>query len=156
MQTTVVVLSSADAEEILALQTEAYANQLEGQTRLPLLAQSAEDIAADLADKRMLGLGLRDDQGHLAAAVRVYIGSATAQVGRLCVLPTMQGIGLATDLVSELERHVPAHVCELRIFTDETAAHARQFYANLGYTETRQEAMEAGFQIVELTKKVSA
>lgn len=149
-------LSPADAEDILALQTEAYKAQLEGQTRLPMLAQTAEDIAADLSDKRTLGLGIRDEEGRLVGATRVYIGSATAQVGRLCVLPTMQGIGLASDLVRELEQRMPENVCEVRIFTDEAAAHARQFYAQLGYEESRFEAMEAGFQIVELTKKLAA
>jgi len=156
VETTFVTLSAADAEEILALQTEVHATQLEGQTRMPLLAQTTEDIATDLADKRMLGLGVRDEQGRLLAVVRAYVGSATAQVGRLCVLPTLQNIGLAQDLVGELEHRMPEHVREVHIFTEEDATHAREFYARLGYEESRVEAMEAGFHIVELSKKLAA
>ena len=156
VETTFVTLSTVDAEEVLALQTEVHTRQLKGQTRMPLLTQTTNDIAADLADKRMLCLGVRDERGHLLAAVRAYVGSATAQVGRLCVLPTLQNIGLAQDLVGELEQRMPEHVREVHIFTEEDATHAREFYARLGYEESRVEAMEAGFHIIELSKKLAA
>lgn len=155
MKTTVVVLGADDADDLLKLQNATYAAERDSEGKhLRRLAQSPQDVALDLADRHMLALGLRDDQGRLVAGVRAYVGSPTAQIGRLCVHPDVQGRGLATRLLGALEEQMPEHVREVHSFTDENAADASRFYAKLGYLEERHEDMEAGFHIVQLSKKV--
>lgn len=159
VETTVLVLGVDDADDVLALQTAAYASEAaldEDHKRLPSLAQSVDALAADLADPNMYSLGLRDETGRLVAGVRAYVGSPTAQVGRLCVQPDLQGKGLATRLLAELEQRLPAHVREVHIFTDDAAAVGHGFYAKLGYLEAKHDYLESGFHVVELSKKVGA
>ncbi|HEY3735933.1 MAG TPA: GNAT family N-acetyltransferase [Jatrophihabitans sp.] len=153
-----VTLGTDDAADLHALQTAAYAiEESRKDTHLPTLNQSLETVAAELNDPDMLCYGLRDEQDALVAAVRGFLDTETetATVGRLCVHPEKQGQGIATFLLTEIERHVPEHIRELQIFTGADAATSHHFYSKLGYVDVKHEDMESGITIVQLKKNLA-
>lgn len=155
--TTFVSLNTDDAAELHALQNAAYKSEADSeQKHLPDLHQSLETVRSELSDPDVLCFGLRDEQGALVAAIRSFVAAETATVGRLCVHPEKQGRGLATHLLGEIERHVPDRIREVQIFTAEDALASRHFYSKLGYVDVKHDEMEAGYTIVQLTKKLSS
>ena len=153
---TFVSLGTDDAVELHALQSVAYTLEQDSEgAQLPSLQQTLETVAAELSDPDMLCFGLRDEDGALIAAIRGFIGSETAIVGRLCVRPDKQGQGLATHLLGEIERQVPDRVREVQIFTGADAATSRHFYSKLGYVDVKHEEMDAGYTVVQLKKKLA-
>ena len=145
-----------DAGEVLTLQRAAYVTEAQAHNdlNLPPLRQPLAELVAELADPRVFVAGWRDHAGRLVAAVRVHTASAAgvAKVCRLVVVPDRQGQGLGSRLLSEVERRLPRHIEELRLFTGERSAGNLRLYTRLGYTEIGREPTPAGYALVHLRK----
>jgi GNAT superfamily N-acetyltransferase len=151
-----VKLSVEDAADVHALHVAAYAKEnYRANKHLPDLEQPLALLIEKLEDPTMVFYGLRDGSGELVAAICGSIDSETATVERLCVHPAAQGKGYATQLLSELEHVVPAHVREFRLFTGQEDAEKHQFYNKLGYLDVRHENMDAGYTIIQMKKTVA-
>jgi ribosomal protein S18 acetylase RimI-like enzyme len=150
-------LGSDDAGEVLTLQRAAYVTEAwaHGDLDLPPLRQSLTDLEAELADPQVLAAGWRSRTGRLLAAVRVRIAPAdpvTAHLARLTVVPDRQGQKLGTRLLTEIEKHLPAEVTELRLFTGEHSPANLRLYTRHGYVESHREPTPAGYALVHLHK----
>lgn len=146
------VLGEADAGEILTLQRAAYVTeaQLHGDLRMPPLAQSLPELLAELADPDVTAFGYRE-AGRLVAAVRVRILGPVARIGRLCVVPDLQGRGLGTALLNAVHARLPAEVTRTELFTGEHSAANLRLYARLGYVETHRQDL-GGYQLVFMSR----
>jgi len=150
-------LGGQDAGEVLTLQRAAYVTEAQAHAdlHLPPLQQTLAEVAAELADRQVLALGLRDANGRLVAAVRAHSAAGApqvAEIGRLTVVPDRQGQRLGTRLLAAVEEQLPAIVTELRLFTGEYSAGNLRLYARLGYRESSRQPTPGGYQLVYLAK----
>ncbi len=150
-------LGAADAGEVLTLQRAAYVTEAQAHAdlNLPPLRHSFAEVAAELADPRVLALGWRVPSGRLVAVVRARVttdDSRVAEIGRLAVVPDYQGQRLGTRLLAAVEEQLPATVAALRLFTGEHSAGNLRLYARLGYRESCRQLTPAGYRLVHLTK----
>jgi len=88
------------------------------------------------------------------AAGRAHIihGANAAEIGRLTVVPDLQGQGLGTSLILAIEERLPTDVQELRLFTGERSEANLRLYARLGYSEVEREPTPEGYALVHLCK----
>ncbi|MGC3994171.1 MAG: GNAT family N-acetyltransferase [Propionicimonas sp.] len=135
----VIRLGLADAGEVFTLQRAAYVSeaQLYGDPELPPLVQALDDLTSELADPDVIALGIRAG-GRLVAAVRLLVRGATAELGRLIVAPDLQGRGLGTRLMEDVDAALPASVRRVELFTGERSTANLRLYRRLGYTEFRR------------------
>lgn len=151
-----IVLTAADAGEVLTLQRAAYVTEARahGDLALPPLTQPLADLEAELRDPDVRAHGYRDDAGRLVAAVRIRVDAAAgaAYVGRLTVVPDLQGQGLGSGLLTEAEASLPGEITQVRLFTGERSAGNLRLYARLGYDESHREATPAGYDLVHMVK----
>ncbi|MFM1728200.1 GNAT family N-acetyltransferase [Prescottella soli] len=152
-------MNEADAGELLTLQRAAYVTEARAHAdaQLPPLTQSLADLAAELRDPDVLALGLRGERSRLVAAVRLRIDPAhprEAELGRLVVVPDLQGRGLGSRLLTLAEQRVPESVTTLRLFTGEHSAANLRLYARFGYVESHRTATPGGYDLVHLAKAV--
>lgn len=159
-ETELVRLTTADAGELLTVQRSAYAEQarLHDDPHLPPLTQTLELLITELADPEVIALGLRAG-GRLVAAVRVRVQTGTAHLGRLVVVPDLQGSGLGTRLLLAAEAAVPADVDRIALFTGERSAANLRLYRRHGYVETHRSDADApppvpAYHLVHLVKQV--
>lgn len=153
------VMSEADAGELLTLQRAAYVTEAQAHddAHLPPLTQSLADLEAELRDPDVIALGLRSGHSRLVAAVRLRIDPArphVAELGRLVVVPDLQGRGLGSRLLTLAEDRVPESVTTLRLFTGERSAANLRLYARFGYVESHRAATPGGYDLVHLSKAV--
>jgi GNAT superfamily N-acetyltransferase len=144
----------ADAGEILTVQRAAYVTeaQLYGDVRLPALTQTLEELVAELASSLCLKATLA---GRLVGAVRGRVDGEVLHVGRLIVVPDLQGRGIGSRLLLGIEEQVPDGVSRLELFTGHLSVANLRLYERFGYRETRREPLTAGVELVHLAKPVS-
>jgi GNAT superfamily N-acetyltransferase len=144
-----VVLTPADAGEVLTLQRAAYVTeaQLYGDPRLPPLVQTLDELRAELATHAGLGLRLH---GRLVGAVRRRQEGSLLHVGRLTVAPDLQGRGLGSRLLAAVEDRTSA--AAVTLFTGHLSAGNLRLYVRHGYVEERREYVHDELTLVHLTK----
>jgi GNAT superfamily N-acetyltransferase len=147
-----VQLSESDAGEVLTLQRAAYVTEAQAHAdfTMPPLVQSLDELAAELADPRVLALGVREN-GRLVASVRVRIDHETGELGRLVVAPDRQGHGLGSRLLRQVEERLPGHVRRLRLFTGEHSRANQRLYTRHGYVEDHR-SPAGDYQLVHMVK----
>ncbi|HEY8481280.1 MAG TPA: GNAT family N-acetyltransferase [Spirillospora sp.] len=141
-----------DAGEILTVQRAAYVAeaQLYGDPFIPPLVESAEQLRAVLAGdavvlKAMLG-------GRLVGAVRAQFSEHTCLVGRLVVVPDLQGRGIGRRLLAALEDEVAGRADACVLFTGHLSEANLRLYRRAGYTETHRERVAAHLTLVHMRK----
>lgn len=146
------LLRPADAGEVLTLQRAAFASEAiaHGDPALPPLVQDVDDLIAEVVDPAVIGLGARTSSSRLVASVRARVEGPTAHLGRLVVVPDLQGRGLGTRMLAALDQHLPPEVTDLRIFTGEHNAAGLGLYGRLGFVEDRREPTGRGYDLVHL------
>lgn len=139
-------LGPGDAGELLTLQRAAYVTeaQLYGEPGLPPLIQTLPELHEELQHPAGTALGARC-AGRLVGAVRWRVDGARADLGRLAVVPDLQGRGIGTRLLREAERQLQEMVREVWLFTGSASAVNLQLYEREGYQrqfETRLGAVK--------------
>ena len=90
--------------------------QIYGDPDLPVLHETLEDIAADLAADDVVTLGAW--LGHrLVGSIRVAIEASRAELGRLAVVPDLQKQGIGTQLLLKVLEYLPENISEVAVFT---------------------------------------
>jgi GNAT superfamily N-acetyltransferase len=149
-------LTAADVGELLTLQRAGYVT--EGQKYdtvwLPPLTQTARELAEELDDPRVVGVGLRE-QGRLVAAVRLrHRNEGEVELRRLVVAPDRQGDGLGSTLLRVAEAILAPGTRRLVLFTGARSADNLRLYRRHGYLETHRSAA-GGHELVHLAKPVA-
>ncbi|XRQ02757.1 GNAT family N-acetyltransferase [Actinomadura welshii] len=141
-----------DAGEVLTVQRAAYVAeaQLYGDPFIPPLVESAEQLRKVLAGdavvlKAVLG-------GRLVGAVRAQFSEHTCLVGRLVVVPDLQGRGIGRRLLAALEDEVAARADACVLFTGHLSEANLRLYRRAGYTETHRERVAAHLTLVHMRK----
>lgn len=145
-------LTAAHAGEVLTLQRAAYVPEARHyrDPDLPPLTQTLDELTAELGSAHVIALGAWIDH-RLVGSVRVHVDGAVAHLGRLVVVPDLQGQGIGTALLVASERALPSQVDEVRLFTGSRSEPTIRLYERHGYV--RQGETPAGaYALVHLTK----
>lgn len=139
-----------DLQEILHLQYLAYQSeaQLLGQPDIPPLKQTLEEVAREFRE----GIFLKavDAGGVIVGSVRAYANIDTLYIGKLMVHPDIQGQGIGTELLKEIERLCLCKRCEL--FTSSKSARNIKLYERVGYKAFAEKIMSADLKFIYLEK----
>jgi GNAT superfamily N-acetyltransferase len=144
-----------DAGQIVTVQRAAYVAeaQLYGDPFIPPLVESLEQIQRVLAGDAVVIKAVAADR--LVGTVRAQFSEQTCLVGRLVVVPDLQGRGLGTLLMNALEAEVGSRASALVLFTGHLSAGNLRLYRRLGYTETHRERVAAHLTLVHMRKALT-
>jgi GNAT superfamily N-acetyltransferase len=139
-----------DLQEILNLQYHAYQSEAElcNNPNIPPLTQTLKDM--DLEFERGIFLKMLDDDGRIVASVRAHSDNGVLHIGKLMVRPDLQGQGLGTKLLKEIERTCPHERYEL--FTSTKSERNIKLYERIGYVKFKERDMGGGLNFVYLRK----
>jgi GNAT superfamily N-acetyltransferase len=141
-----------DAGEILTVQRAAYLTeaQLYGDPFIPPLIESLGQIRALAAgDAVMLKAVLG---GRVVGAVRAQFSERTCLIGRLVVVPDLQGQGIGTRLMRAVEQEVSSRADAYVLFTGHLSDGNLRLSRRLGYTETHRQRVAAHLTHVHMRK----
>ncbi len=112
------VIEPHDAGELLTVRRAAFVTEAQryGDPHIPPLTQTMEELLADLARPDVVTLGAW--QGHrLVGSIRVELEADKASLGRLAVVPDLQGLGIGTQLLLAVLQYLPEQTQEVWVFT---------------------------------------
>lgn len=120
-----------DLQEILDLQYLAYQSEakLFQNSNIPPLKQTISDVESEY-EKGVI-LKALDENRNIIGSVRAYSDNETVYIGKLMVHPKMQGQGIGTKLLLEIEKECPARRYEL--FTSTRSTNNIALYERTGY-----------------------
>lgn len=138
-----------DLAAILELQKLAYAPEakLNGDPNIPPMTQTLAELQAEARARTVLKAEL---SGKLVGSVRGNIQSGVGHIGRLMVQPELQGRGIGTRLMAEMEKTLSANKFE--VFTGSKSLSNIALYQRLGYRTDRTEKV-GKYTLVYLTKE---
>ncbi len=140
-----------DIGEVLILQRAAYVSEalLYGDPDIPPLTQTLDELRAELAEcltlKAIAG-------GRVVGSVRARVDGRTGHIGRLIVAPDLQGRGLGTRLLAEIEERLVGRVDRFELFTGDRSEANLRLYRRFGYHETRRESLHGALELVHMEK----
>jgi len=139
-----------DLQEILDLQYLAYQSEalLLNNPNIPPLKQTLEHVKKEFET----GIILKAVDGcdSIVGSVRGYSKNNTFFIGKLIVRPDLQGRGIGTDLLEEIERVCPHERYEL--FTSSKSVKNIRLYERFGYQIFKEEKAGEDFNFVYLEK----
>ncbi|SHN82794.1 Acetyltransferase (GNAT) family protein [Geodermatophilus obscurus] len=138
------------AGELLTLQRAAYVPeaQLYDDVRLPALVQTLDELADELTRSDCLAAlaGSR-----LVGAVRTCERDGVLHVGRLVVVPDLQGQGIGTRLLLAAER---TPLAQATLFTGARSTANLRLYRRHGYVDAHRETVRPGLELVHMFKEL--
>jgi GNAT superfamily N-acetyltransferase len=143
-----------DAPAILALQKRAYESeaQLYNDRSLPPLTQTLDSLRGEFVASAVLKcLEEGTLHGRLVGSVRARVAEDTCHIGRLVVMPELQGMGVGTRLMREIEACFPS-VPRFELFTGSRSAGNIRLYERLGYRRCREQVLSPAVTLVFLEK----
>lgn len=146
----IAVARAQEADQVLALQRLCYRSEadLYGDYKIPPLTESLEDLRRQVETHAFLVARLGEE---VVGSVRALQEAGTCHVGRLVVHPKLQGQGLGTRLMREIEARFPdAESYEL--FTGHLSADNLRLYGKLGYTRFREKRISPRLCLIYLEK----
>jgi len=143
-----------EAEQILKLQRLCYQTEaaLYGDWALPPLTQTLRELLEEYDDHTILAAWLGED---VVGSERARLEDGTCHVGRLVVHPRLQGRGLGTRLMREIEASFP-EAGRYELFTGYLSEGNLHLYRKLGYEEFREEVISPTLRLVYLGKPGTA
>jgi ribosomal protein S18 acetylase RimI-like enzyme len=147
----IVKAGAEDAGEILTLQRAAYQSEavLYHDPALPPLVQTLPELVEELAGSVCLKAVVNH---RIVGSVRGRVDGRTGHVGRLIVAPDLQGNGIGTRLIVELERILGPEVDRYEIFTGDRSTGNIAYYTRMGYRECWRERLGNDLILVYMDK----
>lgn len=142
--------SYKDLQEILNLQYIVYESEVKlfGDPNISPLTQTLQGGEAEF--ERGIFLKMHDDAGRIVASVRAFSYCDTSCIGKLIVHPDLQGQGIGTTLLNEIEHICPSERYEL--FMSTKSERNIKLYERLGYVKFKEENVSDGLTFVYLRK----
>jgi ribosomal protein S18 acetylase RimI-like enzyme len=88
------------------------------------------------------------DGPRIVGSVRAHAGDGAWHIGRLVVAPDLQGRGIGTALIREIEQHAPAEVDRFTVTTGPKSAPNIRLYERHGYRQVPNDNI-----LIRLTKQ---
>ena len=143
-----------DAGELFTLQRAAFfaEGRDNGSFALPPLTQTLPELQRSLDTGTVL---VARRGSRLVGSVRGEPAPDGAwYVGRLMVAPDLQGRGLGSRLLTEIEALAPAGTSVARLVTGVASRANRAFYGRRGYVEVERQEDEVGIEILVLERSL--
>lgn len=139
-----------DMQEILQLQYLAYQSeaQLFENPNIPPLSQTLEDIEEEFDTG--IFLKVQNEDNLIVASVRAFLKDDTLHIGKLIVQPDLQGQGIGTKLLKEIERICPQKRYEL--FTSSKSTRNIKLYEHVGYQIFSEKVISDELKLIYLEK----
>lgn len=147
----IVQAEKEDLRPILELQYLAYQSEatLCGNTRIPPLTQTLSEVEYEFeAGVFLKAVG---DANAIVGSVRGRSEDGSLHIGKLIVRPDLQGRGIGTALLAEMEKICPHKRYEL--FTSSRSVRNIALYERLGYVPFAKKEIAAHLIFVYLEKK---
>ena len=143
--------SQVDAGEIMTVQRAAFVReaQLYHDPDVPPLVETLDQIrdAIDTANVVVGRVG-----GRVVAAGRVVVRDRVAHIGRLAVVPDLQGQGIGRALLRAVEDSVGDDADAFALFTGQQTLGNLHLYHSAGYVDTHTEHMRGALTFVHMRK----
>ncbi len=149
---TIVPATKEDAVDILALQQAAYQSEAElyQDWSIPPLTQSLSELQQEIT----AGTVLKASQGsRLVGSVRaVQQEDGSVAIGRLIVLPELQGQGIGSSLMAAIEAAFPT-APRFELFTGSLSIRNIRLYEKLGYRIFMRKQLSPQVELFFLEKR---
>jgi tRNA (guanine37-N1)-methyltransferase len=122
----------ADAGELFTLQLACWVQEMRDNpgVEIPALNETYDDLRAWLPEWTVLVLRR---EGRLIGAARARREGDAWDIGRLMVVPDLQGQGLGRFLLAEIERAAPDDLATYSLFTGAGSLRNQRMYKRAGY-----------------------
>ena len=148
------VADKTDLNDILELQYLAYQSEAKicNDPNIPPLTQTIEDVKTEF--EKGTFLKAVDEGGNIVASVRALSEKGTLFIGKLIVHPDLQGQGIGTKLLNEIERICPSKRYEL--FTSTKSERNIKLYERLGYIKYKEQNLSGDLRLIYLAKDIAS
>ncbi|MGY1763157.1 GNAT family N-acetyltransferase [Geodermatophilus sp. SYSU D00779] len=139
------------AGELLTLRRAACVPETQryDDVRLPALVQTPVELADELTrSSRPAALA----GSRLVGAVRTHERDGVLHVGRLAVVPDLQGHGIGTRLLLAAERTTP--LARATLFTGARSTADLRLHRRHGYADAHRETVRPGPELVHLVEEL--
>lgn len=145
--------SSEDAVTLLELQKLAYQSEalLYDDFNIPPMTQSLDEMRTDITSKVCLVASV---EGKIAGSVRGYQEGNTCFIERLIVHPDLQGRGIGTALIGQIELCF-GKVQRFELFTGDKSKRNIHLYERLGYKIFKNQKINKNLLFVFMEKHQS-
>lgn len=128
------VVDEAEAGELLTVRRAAFVSeaQLYDDPNIPPLTQTLEELRTDLGRTDVVTLGAWMEH-RLVGSIRVEVDGTKATLGRLAVVPDLQGRGIGTQLLLAIPPYLPPETSEVWVFTGKDSVQNITMYTKHGY-----------------------
>lgn len=118
------VVDVDEAGELLTVRRAAFVSEAQqyGDPFIPALTQTLDELRADLQRTDVVTLGAWHGP-RLVGSIRVEVEGQRATLGRLAVVPDLQGKGIGTQLLLAIPPYLPPETSEVWVFTARDAVH---------------------------------
>jgi tRNA (guanine37-N1)-methyltransferase len=144
-------LTARDAGEVLTIQRAAFLSeaQVYGTTEIPPLLESFEEVCEAIESTFSFGAFFGP---RLVGAIRLSVDASVGWISRVAVAPDQQGQGIASGLLTMVEREAPEHVSEFRLLAGSRSKENLSMYERRGFVEFDRVIDDAGIELVVLRK----
>ncbi len=137
----------SDAGEVLTVQRAAFVTeaQLHDDVHMAPLTQTLDEVRATIAATTVL---VATDGPRIVGAVRALAAGDAWHIGRLVVVPDLQGRGIGTELLREIERLAPPDLDRFTVETGPKSEPNIHLYERHGYRQVPNDTI-----LIRLTKQ---